>query len=87
MKLAIVGGGGFRVPLVYGALLGRAQKLGLAEVVLHDVDATRLERIGHVLDGLAAEHGERLPFRTTTNLVDAVEDADYVFCAIRVGQL
>jgi 6-phospho-beta-glucosidase len=87
MKLAIVGGGGFRVPLVYGALLGRAERLGLAEVVLHDIDATRLERIGHVLDGLAGEHGERLPFRTTTNLVDAVEDADYVFCAIRVGQL
>jgi len=87
MKLAIVGGGGFRVPLVYGALLGRAERLGLAEVVLHDIDAPRLERIGHVLDGLAHEHGEQLPFRTTTNLVDAVEGADYVFCAIRVGQL
>jgi 6-phospho-beta-glucosidase len=87
MKLTIVGGGGFRVPLVYGALLEKAERLGLAEVVLHDIDATRLERIGHVLDGLAAEHGERLPFRTTTDLVDAVEDADYVLCAIRVGQL
>jgi 6-phospho-beta-glucosidase len=87
MKLTIVGGGGFRVPLVYGALLERAERLGLAEVVLHDIDAGRLERIGHVLDGLAAEHGDKLPFRTTTDLVDAVEDADYVFCAIRVGQL
>ena len=48
---------------------------------------TRLERIGAVLDGLAAEHGARLPFRTTTDLVDAVEGADFVFCAIRVGQL
>ena len=87
MKLTIVGGGGFRVPLVYGALLERAERLGLAEVVLHDIDAARLERIGNVLDGLAAEHGDKLPFRTTTDLVDAVEDADYVFCAIRVGQL
>ena len=88
MKLTIVGGGGFRVPLVYGALLERAaERLGLEEVVLHDVDATRLERIGAVLDGLAEEHGERLPFRTTTDLVDAVEGADFVFCAIRVGQL
>jgi 6-phospho-beta-glucosidase len=87
MKLAIVGGGGFRVPLVYGALLQRAEGLGLAEVVLHDIDEARLERIGHVLDGLTAEHGQQLPFRTTTNLVDAVEGADFVFCAIRVGQL
>jgi 6-phospho-beta-glucosidase len=87
MKLTIVGGGGFRVPLVYGALLEKAERLNLQEVVLHDVDASRLERIGHVLDGLAEEHGTRLPFRATTDLVDAVEGADFVFCAIRVGQL
>ena len=87
MKLTIVGGGGFRVPLVYGALLEKAERLRLDEVVLHDIDATRLERIGEVLDGLAAEHGSRLPFRSTTDLDDAVEGADYVFSAIRVGQL
>jgi 6-phospho-beta-glucosidase len=87
MKLTIVGGGGFRVPLVYGALLEKAERLGLDEVVLHDIDAHRLERIGAVLDGLAEEHGARLPFRTTTVLDDAVEGADHVFCAIRAGQL
>ncbi len=87
MKLTIVGGGGFRVPLVYGALLENAGRLSLDEVVLHDVDAARLERIGPVLDGLAAEHGIELPFRSTTDLVDAIEGADFVFCAIRVGRL
>ncbi len=87
MKLTIVGGGGFRVPLVYGALLEKAERLSLDEVVLHDIDSTRLDRIAPVLDGLAAEHGTRLPFRATTDLVDAVEGADFVFSAIRVGQL
>src|SRR5829696_10328811 len=87
MKLTIVGGGGFRVPLVYGALLEKAARLSLDEVVLHDVDGQRLARIGAVLDGLAAEHGARLPFRTTTDLPDAIEGADFVFSAIRVGQL
>ena len=84
MKLAIVGGGGFRVPLVYGALL----RSGLFDqVVLHDVDESRLARISAVLDGLAAEHGEQLPFRAVTDLDDAVEGADFVFSAIRVGEL
>jgi 6-phospho-beta-glucosidase len=87
MKLTIVGGGGFRVPLVYRALLKRASALRLDEIVLYDLDGARLERIGEVLDGLAAEHGERLPFRATTELDDAVEGADFVFCAIRVGRL
>ena len=73
MTLTIVGGGGFRVPLVYGALLEKAQRLALDEVVLHDIDEGRLARIGAVLDGLAAEHGERLPFRTTTDLATMMD--------------
>jgi 6-phospho-beta-glucosidase len=87
VKLVISGGGGFRVPLVYGALLRGQAELGLEEIVLHDVDDERLRRIGGVLEGQAAEHGDRLPFRATTDLDDAVEGADFVFSAIRVGQL
>jgi 6-phospho-beta-glucosidase len=87
VKLTVVGGGGFRVPLVYGALLDMAPRLRFDEVVLHDIDADRLRRIGAVLEGLAQEKGESLSVRTTTDLDDAVEGADFVFCAIRVGQL
>jgi len=84
VKLAIIGGGGFRVPLIYGALLERRP---FDEIVLHDVDAERLDRISLVLDGQAAEHGDKAPFRTTTDLDDALEGADFVFVAIRVGGL
>ena len=84
MKLAIIGGGGFRVPLVYGALLERRP---FDDVVLHDVEPERLDRIAGVLDGQAAEHGDRVPFRTTTDLDDAIDGADFVFVAIRVGGL
>src|SRR5215218_6048078 len=87
MKLTIVGGGGFRVPLVYGALRAKAERLGREQVVLHDIDASRLERIAAVLDGLAEERGATLPFRPTTDLGDAVDGADFIFCAIRVGRL
>ena len=55
--------------------------------MLYDVDAGRLERVAHVLEGQAAEHGDRVPFRTTTDLDDALEGADFVFTAIRVGGL
>jgi 6-phospho-beta-glucosidase len=85
VRLAIIGGGGFRVPLVYGAVL-RARR-AFDDVVLHDVDAGRLERIGLVLEGQAAEHGDRVPFRRTADLDDALEGADFVFAAIRVGGL
>jgi 6-phospho-beta-glucosidase len=87
MKLTVVGGGGFRVPLVYGALLSRSDRLRFDDVVLYDVDPARMDRIALVLEGLGAEHGGRIPFRTTTSLEDGVEGADFVFSAIRVGQL
>ena len=87
MKLTIVGGGGFRVPLVYGALLAKRETLPFDEVVLHDLDAGRMERMAGVLRGLAEERGATLPFRATTDLDDAVEGADFVFSAIRVGRL
>src|SRR3954449_12880523 len=87
MKLTIVGGGGFRVPLVYGALLAKRERLPFDEVVLHDLDEGRMERMATVLHGLAQERGEELPFRATTDLDDAVEGADFVFSAIRVGRL
>jgi 6-phospho-beta-glucosidase len=87
VKIAVLGGGGFRVPLVYGALLDRAARIGLDELTLHDVEESRLDRIGTVLEELAVERGSALPFRATTDLDEALEGADFVFCAIRVGRL
>src|SRR5262249_45051982 len=87
MKVAVLGGGGFRVPMVYGALLARADRLHIDEVGLYDVDEARLGRIAPVLDGLALERGRELPFRPTTDLDEALDGADFVFCAIPVGQI
>ncbi|MEV6828323.1 6-phospho-beta-glucosidase [Amycolatopsis sp. NPDC051102] len=80
MRLAILGGGGFRVPLVHGALLDGG---GVTELVLHDVDAGRLAAIERVL----AEQGTGPRVRTTTDLATALSDVDFVFSAIRVGGL
>ena len=44
MKVDVVGAGGFRTPLIYGALLDGAAELGITEVALHDTDADRLAR-------------------------------------------
>jgi 6-phospho-beta-glucosidase len=87
VKIALLGGGGFRVPMVYSALLARAERLGLAELALYDVSAERLDRITPVLEGLERERDERLVFRSTTELDEALEGADFVFCAIRPGRL
>ncbi|MGH3319207.1 MAG: 6-phospho-beta-glucosidase [Streptosporangiaceae bacterium] len=82
--LAILGGGGFRVPLVYRAVLdGQA----VDDVVLYDVDDTRLVAICHVLEQMADGRGDAPRVRATTDLDDALGGADFVFSAIRVGGL
>jgi 6-phospho-beta-glucosidase len=53
VRLTILGGGGFRVPLVYGALLRDTSTRRVEEVVLYDVDAARLDAVTHVLRQMA----------------------------------
>ena len=85
MKVAILGGGGFRTPIVYGAL-ARAE-LGVDEIVLHDVSPPRLRLISSVIEGMAAERGRGPRVASTTELRDTVDGAAFVLCAIRVGGL
>ncbi len=83
MRLVICGGGGFRVPLVYGEVLRRPE-LGVSEVVLYDNDAARLGVMLSVLRGQqGTEPGPDLS--AETKLADALAGADVVFSAIRVG--
>ncbi|GAA2423123.1 6-phospho-beta-glucosidase [Streptomyces glaucus] len=87
MKLTILGGGGFRVPLVYGALLTDRAEGRVTRVVLHDLDAGRLSAVTRVLAEQAAGVPGAPEVSATTDLDEALTGADFVFCAIRVGGL
>ncbi|MFC9281983.1 6-phospho-beta-glucosidase [Streptomyces collinus] len=87
MRLTILGGGGFRVPLVYGALLADRGEGRVTEVVLHDLDAGRLHTVARVLAEQASVVGDAPRVTTTTDLDEALRGADFVFSAIRVGGL
>ncbi|MCK6210629.1 6-phospho-beta-glucosidase [Georgenia sp. EYE_87] len=86
MILTILGGGGFRVPLVYEAVAAARQRVVVDEVVLLDDDAGRLGVMADVLAQAGAGAGGPVPrVRATTDLDDAVAGADVIFSAIRVG--
>jgi 6-phospho-beta-glucosidase len=87
MKLAILGGGGFRVPLVYGAVMRDQSSQRVDHVSLYDVAPGRLGAIGQVLRQLADGQENAPTVETTTDLDVALEGADFVFSAIRVGGL
>ncbi|WP_225844665.1 6-phospho-beta-glucosidase [Streptomyces sp. HPF1205] len=98
MRLVIVGGGGFRVPLVYGALLGESGGTGdpggpggpggqgVGEVVLYDTDERRLRVVTGVLAALRERSPARAPrVMVARGLDEALRGADFVFSAMRVG--
>jgi 6-phospho-beta-glucosidase len=85
VRLTILGGGGFRVPLVYQALLRDAGAGRVDEVVLFDSSPARLAVIAEVLRQQARDV-ERAPVvQIATDLADAVRGANFVFAAVRIG--
>ncbi len=87
MKLTILGGGGFRVPLVHGALLRDESEGRVTEVVLHDLDQGRLGAMTQVLTQAGAGSSHAPVVTATTDPDEALRGADFVFSAIRVGGL
>ncbi|MGK2310342.1 6-phospho-beta-glucosidase [Cutibacterium sp. V947] len=86
MKLTILGGGGFRVPLVHNAVLSDPE-CAIDDICLYDTSQPRLEIMRSVLVAQAEEMGTSRHPSITTDLDRALEGADFVFSAIRVGGL
>ncbi len=86
MRLAILGGGGFRTPLVYEAVAKSVTGLRVDEVILYDLDIQRLDSMRRVMAEMAEQLGpDATKVTATTDLREAVTGVDFVFSAIRVG--
>jgi 6-phospho-beta-glucosidase len=87
VRLCILGGGGFRVPLIYRALLADRAAGRVTHLTLYDLDPTRLQAIVRVLAQQAAGVPDAPAVEVTTDLDAALATADFVFVAIRVDGL
>lgn len=83
MKLAVIGVGGVRTPLLLRGILRRQEMLDLADLYLMDIDAGHLELMRLVAQPMLRE----ARFRTvwTTDAEEAIRGADYVLTTFRVG--
>lgn len=85
MKLVVLGGGGTRAPILYKGILDAFKNIGISEVVFYDIDEKRLTLMRKVIEGIA--EGQEHPHTYfSTNRTNLFKDADFVFCAIRVGE-
>ncbi|MHB1598629.1 MAG: family 4 glycosyl hydrolase [Acidimicrobiales bacterium] len=84
MKLAILGGGGVRMPAFVRAVLsGHAE--AFEEIALFEPDPHRRETIGRLAVELAGVLGHPGVVSVTPDVEEAFTGADFVFSAIRVG--
>ncbi len=84
MKLAILGGGGVRMPAFVRAVLTAAPGT-FDEISLLEPQPSRRDTICRLAAGLAAELGYPQVVTVTGDAQAAFTGADYVFSAIRVG--
>src|SRR5262249_11052209 len=83
MKIAVMGGGGVRPPLLVSGLA--ASDLPIDEIALYDIDQTRLSIIGGVAERMAGSGRWRGRVTCCRSFAEAVAWADFVFTSIRVG--
>jgi 6-phospho-beta-glucosidase len=84
-KIALIGGGGVRSPLVVYGVNEAAAALDVGEMVLYDPDPERVQLMVALGRAVVAEFGGELRVRAASSLEDAIEGADFVLNSIRIG--
>jgi 6-phospho-beta-glucosidase len=85
MKIAVVGGGSTYTPELVSGLSRERDRIGVRELVLHDVDAERREVVGGLAARMLARQGWDGELTVTGDLDRALDGADFVLVQLRVG--
>lgn len=85
MKLAIIGGAGVRTPLFVAGALQRANRIGLGEICLMDIDEDKLALVGAICQEYIHRAGDPIRLRLTTDAREALQNTRYAVTTIRVG--
>ncbi|HOX33626.1 MAG TPA: hypothetical protein PLB91_14945 [Spirochaetales bacterium] len=84
MKIAVLGGGSVRTPLLLRSLF-LAEELGLEEVALYDTDSAKLKLMGRVIARLEEAYRPRTRVSFAESPEGALRGADYIFSSFRPG--
>ena len=85
MKVAVIGAGSTYTPELVSGLSRERHRFDVSELVLHDIDAQRLEVVGGLAQRMLARQAFEGALVLTGELDRALEGADVVLIQIRVG--
>ncbi|NUQ29713.1 MAG: 6-phospho-beta-glucosidase [Acidobacteriaceae bacterium] len=84
-KIAFLGGGGVRTPLVVFGINESAQTLDAEELVLYDVDQHRAEMVARLGREVVRRESGSLKISVAKSPEEAVDGASFVLNSVRVG--
>lgn len=87
LKFAVIGGGSTYTPELIEGLIDRKEQLNLDSLYLMDINERKLNIVGGLIRRMLEKNQMNTKLVLTQNLEEAIKDADYVVCQIRVGQL
>lgn len=85
-KFVIIGAGSTHTPGIIGSLVEKADEIQLTELCLHDIDYERVYHMGEFSKIYMSERRNDIKTSWTTDLKEALSEADYVFIQIRPGR-
>jgi 6-phospho-beta-glucosidase len=85
VKIAVIGGGSTYTPELIEGFARRSDVLAVDEVVLHDIDADRLDIVGSLARRILGKQGFPGRLTITHSLDDAVDGAAAVLIQLRIG--
>lgn len=84
-KIAFIGGGGVRTPLVIFGINEAAERIGADELCLYDIDRERLHVMVALGNEIVVREGGRLHLRVARSEAEAIDGAAFVLNSVRVG--
>lgn len=84
-KIAFIGGGGVRTPLVVFGVNEAAERIGVREIVLFDPDRERVRMMAALGRAVVQREGGSLIVRESGTIEEAIEGASFVLNSVRVG--
>ena len=85
IKVAVVGGGSTYTPELVEGFLAHADRLPVGELVLHDIDASRLDVVGGLARRIIAKREWPGRLVLTADRERAIDGASFVIVQLRVG--
>jgi 6-phospho-beta-glucosidase len=85
VKVAVIGAGSTYTPELVSGLGREREAIEVHELVLHDIDAERLDVVGGLSQRMLGRQGYDGRLEQTGDLDRALDGADYVLVQIRVG--